>query len=211
MGRKKKQGERTDLEQFVGGIRGGTIDLDTITVDHPNIYHQYGRTLSRVEDLTMRRKFRTEMTQCIHYIGEPGAGKSHKAFEAFNPDTHYVWPNDGRWWDGYAQQEVVIMNDYRGELPLNLLCQLIDKWPVSVPRRAREPMPFTSKTIIITSVDSLEDMYGVSADASENMNQLRRRVTTVRVLKNGPEVVRGNTSPDHKPPIDDLMDVLTFE
>lgn len=151
------------------------------------------------------------MTTCTHYIGEPGAGKSHRAFEGFNPKTHFLWPNDGEWWDGYEGQDIVIMNDYRGEIPLNKLCTLIDQWPVTVRTRSRQSLPFISKHIIITSVMTLEEMYGCGADANEDMEQLHRRVKTVRVIKNpkngpGLEVVRGNNNPDpkSKDPLDDV-------
>ena len=90
------QGERTDLEFLKDQIRDGR-KVDDIALEQPSMYHQYGRTLSKIEDITMRKKFRTEFTEGIWYIGETGAGKSHKAFEGFTPETHYVYPCDGDW------------------------------------------------------------------------------------------------------------------
>ena len=64
---------------------------------NPEAYHQYGpRTLTKVEDIALRSKFRTEMTTCEWLSGPTGVGKSHRAFQGFTPDTHYVWKlNDG--------------------------------------------------------------------------------------------------------------------
>jgi len=84
-GEPSKQGERTDLVEIVGQIISGDETVDEIALSKPILYHQYGRTLQKVEDLVLRQKFRTEMTECIWYWGGTGVGKSHKAYENFEP------------------------------------------------------------------------------------------------------------------------------
>ena len=60
-GIKPKQGERTDLLKIKEDIMGGK-SVDEITLENPMVYHQYGRTLNKLEDLALRKKFRKEMT-----------------------------------------------------------------------------------------------------------------------------------------------------
>lgn len=194
-GEYKGQGARTDLESVKNMIMAGEESVDSLVVSHPVLYHQYGRTLNKIEDLAMRRKFRTEMTRGIWYWGPTGVGKSHLAFDGFTPETHYVYPNDNGWWDGYTQQEIVIFNDFRGEIPYGLMLQLVDKWPMSVKRRNREPMPFTSKTVVVTSSQRPEDVYHGVVSRDDSIAQLLRRFEVVYVGPgNGTEVVGGNTS-----------------
>ena len=100
-----------------------------ILVEEPIKIHQYGRTLEKIDDLRMSKMFRTEMTDGIWLWGGTGTGKSHEAFSGYNPDTHYMWVNDKKWWDQYKQQDIVILNDFRGEIAYNELLQMIDKWP----------------------------------------------------------------------------------
>lgn len=186
-----KQGERNDLEDLKKTILDGA-KVDDIVLEKPMLYHQYGRTLNKIEDLAMRRKFRTEMTSGTWYWGETGAGKSHIAFENFNPATHYAYPNDGGWWDGYTQQETVIINDFRGGITYGELLNLVDKWPHSVRRRNREPIPFTSKHIIITSALEPKDIY-CNLSQNDSLNQLERRFNIVKIEKTATQVVGGNT------------------
>lgn len=169
-----KQGERTDLNLIKDDIMNGK-KVDDLVLEKPMVYHQYGRTLTKIEDLAMRKKYRTEMTKGIWIWGKTGVGKSHMAFEGFTPETHYVLPNDNGWWDAYTQQETVIINDFRGEIPYNQLLQLIDKYPFCVKRRNREPMPFISKTVIITSSLPPEKVYK-NRDAEDSICQLIRRL-----------------------------------
>ena len=122
------QGARNDLDAMKASIVSGK-SVDDITMEDPVMYHQYGRTLQKIEDIVLRKKYRTEMTTCVWYVGPTGVGKSHKAFEGFNPETHYVWKDDNGWQDGYVGQEIVIINDFRGGIRYNEMLQLIDKWP----------------------------------------------------------------------------------
>lgn len=190
-----QQGKRVDLDKIKNNILNGTR-VDEIILEAPIIYHQYGRTLNKIEDLAMRRKFRTEMTTGLWLWGGTGVGKSHAAFTNYHPSTHYVVPNDNGWWDGYTQQDTIIINDFRGEIPYNELLQLVDKWPHWVKRRGREPMPFTSKHVIITSSLPPDAIYKNRA-AEDSIAQLTRRF---KIEKIAAEVVGGNTNPDLKKP-----------
>jgi hypothetical protein len=80
------------------------------------MYHQYGRTLHKIEDIVLRTKYRSWMTTCTWYYGPTATGKSHRAFEGFNPITDYVWADDNGWQDGYTGQPRVIINDFRGDI-----------------------------------------------------------------------------------------------
>lgn len=198
----KGQGARTDLLEVRDSIANG-LKVDEIALDNPMLYHQYGRTLNKLEDLLMRKKFRTEMTRGIWYWGDTGVGKSHKALEGFTPETHYIYPNDGGWWDGYTQQETVIFNDFRAEVPYNQMLQLVDKWPITVRRRNREPMPFLSKTIIVTSSLPPWDLY-TRRQEEDNIAQLLRRFEVVRLFDERHSTEVGGGVILNPPPTPDL-------
>lgn len=179
-----KQGERSDLNLVRDQIKDG-VKVDTLTMENPYLFHQYGRTLSKVEDIVMRGKFRTEMTQGVWMFGETGVGKSHLAFDGFTPETHYVLNvNDNGWWEGYAQQDTVIINEFRGQIPYGELLDLVDKWPKSVKRRCREPMPFISKKLIVTSSLPPEVVYK-NLHKKDSLSQLSRRFEILEIKNSG--------------------------
>lgn len=192
-GKLKEQGKRNDLKRKCDEISNGAVTAEEIALQDPQQYHQYGRTFHKIEDIAMRKKFRTEMTQGIWYHGPTGVGKSHAAFEGYHPDTHYVWKNDNNWQDGYTGQETVIINDFRGHIPYNELLQMVDKWPYWVPRRGREPAPFLAKTVIITSSLPPEAVYHRRAE-EDSMEQLMRRFQ-VHVLGSAQKCPGGNNEP----------------
>jgi len=116
-----KQGKRMDLIELRDQLVDGSINVDEIIVSNPMMYHQYGRTLDKIEDIILRKKYRTEMTKGIWYWGSTGCGKSHTAYTEYSPETHYNLINDNGWWDGYRQQKVIVINDFRGWMSYNEL------------------------------------------------------------------------------------------
>lgn len=174
------QGARADLLELKECIMSGSMTVDDITLDDPVKFHQYGRTLNKLEDLRMRSIFRTEMTEGIWIYGATGSGKTHYAMKNFTPNTHYVYPYDNGWWDAYKQQDTVIINEFRGEIKFSKLLDLVDKWAYMVKRRNREPLPFVSKKVIITSSLSPEEVY---KDCDEDLNQLYRRFKICEMKK----------------------------
>lgn len=180
-GRKPKQGERNDLTRIVNDIFDNKTSVDEIVEHTPMVYHQYGRTLEKAEDIALRRRYRTEMTEGIWYVGKTGTNKSRKAFKDFDIDTTYVYPYDNGWWDGYKQQHTVILDEFRGQLTYNELLRLVDIHPnYKCKRRNREPIPFNSKRVIVTSSLRPEEVYH-NLDHNDKIEQLLRRFTVYKL------------------------------
>lgn len=66
IGVRPNPGKRTDLDDIKDDILNGK-KVENILLEKPILYHQYGRTLNKIEDLAMRKKYRTEMTKGIWY------------------------------------------------------------------------------------------------------------------------------------------------
>ena len=179
-GEMSRQGQRTDLEETTRRIQEGEMTAEQVAIEDPVQYHMYGRTLHKIEDIKLRNHFRQVMTEGEWYWGETGVGKSQLAFEGYNPATHYVYPNDGGWWDGYTGQEIVIINEFRGEIKYSELLELIDWTPKTVRRRGREPVPFLAKKIIITSSMRPEQVYH-NVEEQDSIQQLLRRLYIVEI------------------------------
>lgn len=192
-----KQGARTDLEEVKNNILNGLIKCDEIACEKPSLYHQYGRTLTKIEDIALRRKWRNWMTEGIWYYGETGCGKSEKAFENYNPLTHYKYTEE--WWDGYIGQETLIIDELRGDtIRFREILALADKHPHYVKRRCREPIPFLAKQIIITSALHPKDIF-TNLNADDKLDQLYRRFKIIKLDKIPQKCLEGNTEPLNSP------------
>jgi len=182
LGEKPLQGRRGDLLETRTSVLAGSITVDDVAIEDPITYHMYGRTLERLESIRMRSIWRKEMTTCTWYWGKTGVGKSHKAFKDYSNNTHYIKDLSTKWWDGYKQQETVILNEFRGQLSFSFLLSMIDKWPLTVPIRNKESIPFTSKHVIITSSLHPRDVYINVLTNDESFAQLERRIKIKQLI-----------------------------
>jgi len=173
-GQIKAQGKRVDLDDIKDEIVNGR-DVEDIMMESPIIYHQYGRTLDKIQDVVLRRKTRTEFTRGIWIHGASGNGKSEILFKNYSSTNAYVWKKQKEWQDGYKQQPLVIIDEFRGQIPFYQLLELCDKhtncW---IERRGKEAMPFTSKLVVITSSLKPEEVYK-NLDANDKWLQFNRR------------------------------------
>jgi len=94
------------------------------------------------------------LTTVVVIWGESGFGKTSWVAEQCGPDTYWLTqPNGPRaFWDGYIGQENVVIDEFYGWLPRQLLYRLCDRQPLRVETKMGS-FPFVSKKIYITSND----------------------------------------------------------
>lgn len=172
-----KQGKRTDLRRICGQIMEGN-SLKEATSEAPEAYVRYWKGLQALRSLHQPdRDFKTT----VHwYWGPTGTGKTRRAYELY-PAAYF---KDCRtaWWDGYENQEAVILDDFRPskDLPLPYMLRLLDRYPMQVQYKGGY-VKFNSKIIIITAPLGPRELYeGLPFDIpGEDIHQLLRRIDSI--------------------------------
>lgn len=174
--RPKEQGARSDLETLRDAIVIGAVTVDDVALLNPFMFHQYGRTLEKIQGIVGRKKYRDWRTEGLWMWGPTGVGKSYQVKMQWkkDPDNWYKLHEDGGWWEGYSGQENVWIDEFRGGIPYNQLLQLIDDTPFQVKMRYRGTIPFLSKKIWITSCMPPDEVYNNLAE-KDSLAQLYRR------------------------------------
>lgn len=180
-GEPPEPGKRVDLQLVKQAIDDGMGEHE-LWDTHFETMVRYGKAMKEYIDMKRRGRCRKHMTKGTWYYGPTGVGKSHVAFADYDPSTTYVKTLDDVWWDGYEGQETVILNEFRGEIKFSQLLDLTDKWPMSVKRRSREPIPFMAKHVIVTSAMHPGEVFQ-KANEADNIAQLERRFEIVHLAK----------------------------
>ena len=94
---------------------------------------------------------------CNVYWGVTGTGKSRAAWAEAGLQAY---PKDPRtkWWDGYLDQEHVVIDEFRGAIDPSHLLRWLDRYPVLVEIKG-STVPLKAKTIWITSNLSPDEWY----------------------------------------------------
>lgn len=166
------QGSRTDLAAVKRDLDEGKTDAQ-IAESHFSQWVRYHQSFSRYRAL--KHPDRIWKTITIVIWGRTGTGKSRYCMDQVMDRS--VWtPGDYQWFDGYSGQELVILDDYRGEYPIQLLLKLIDRYPMQVPVKGGFVKWLPKKVYITSNVNPL-DWYP-NAD-SRSRAALKRRFTTI--------------------------------
>lgn len=98
---------------------------------------------------------RNHETKVYVYQGPTGTGKSKYAMETY-PNAY--WKQRSNWWDGYQDHEDVVIDEFYGWLPFDLLLRLCDRYPLHVETKGGN-VNFVAKSIIITTNQVPERWY----------------------------------------------------
>lgn len=178
-GTRPAQGKRSDLDDIADACRERK-SLKEIAGDHPGSFIRYNKGICALRGLYAEP--RTEKTKVLWFWGDTGTGKS-KAASEIEGDLYWKDMSNGKWWDGYEQQDVVIFDDMRKDtFKFHELLRLFDRYPLRVETKGGSTQ-FNSKTIVVTSCHRWDKMWEHQSD--ECMAQLERRITETRHFNAG--------------------------
>lgn len=132
------QGERTDLRAFDADIKAGKRGRD-LSEDHLELRAKYPKlehTLIYEDDEAKAIQMFKHGIRPYVYVrwGKPGSGKSRYVYDKHKAEDIYELNlGDGSaksvWWDGYRGHEVIVINDFDGEIGFKYLLRLLDVYP----------------------------------------------------------------------------------
>lgn len=165
------RGERTDLESVRQRIISGGSIRDCFE-EHFGVTLRYHRGLTTY--IALRAVPRTWAVDIQVYWGPTGTGKTRRAWT--EAPQAYIHPG-GQWFDGYADQECAIFDDFTGaDFKLSYLLKLLDRYPMQVPIKGGF-VNWAPKKIFITS--NLDPRTWYQEANQEHQAALFRRITHI--------------------------------
>jgi len=171
-----QQGARHDLEEFKTAIKRGATDAELFE-DHYEVLAKYPRIENRTKMHYLKlstRAFR-EVDVIVHW-GEAGTGKTRKAYE----DGAFIFDDyEKGWWDGYAGESAVLLDDFYGGVKWCSFLRWLDGYQVRLPVKGGHTYAQWSK-LYITSNKHPNDWY---KDHSLSEYAFKRRITKIIQFK----------------------------
>lgn len=142
-----KPGKRNDLDKLKEDI---ALGLSGVGLWDANFGTMMKFHRGAEKYLLLKQAPRVEVTQWELHIGLPGTGKTTTvALE--NPGC--FWKAAGDWWDMYAGEKTVAMDEFHGWLPYHVLLRLGDGTPLQVQVKGSTVQFTASKLVIISNKD----------------------------------------------------------
>lgn len=170
------QGKRADMEDMMKDVL--VLNNWKMMEKYPMGWARYQRCL--INYRRDKQPARTVMTKVTVFWGPTGTGKSHRAHsEAFAMDEDYgvlIIQEKKRslWVDGAEGCDVLVIDDFEGEIAFRALLQLIDRYKCNAPVKGSY-CNWAPKHIFITSNVHPQNWY---LDRKWHGGPLKRRLTT---------------------------------
>jgi len=113
--------------------------------------------------------------ECFVYWGKTGTGKSRRAWDEASLEAYCKDPRT-KFWDGYTNEEHVVIDEFRGGIDISHLLRWLDRYPVRVEIKGSS-RPLLAKKIWITSNIQPRDWYPLVD--FETLDALMRRLQVV--------------------------------
>lgn len=149
-----KQGERTDLQEAINKIKGGS-SVTEVARSCSEVFVKYSRGLRELA-LAVQEPYNHATVRGVWIYGPPGTGKSHSA-RHFDPDA-YLKPQN-KWWDGYSGQATVILDDLDTNVLGHYLKIWSDRWACTGETKGGT-VQLRHKLFVVTSNYSIEELFG---------------------------------------------------
>jgi len=177
------QGKRSDLEEVVNDVTMG-FPIDKIAMNNPIAFIKYNRG---IKELIGLRQEHRKVRPTVEWVwGLAGVGKTYYATSKHA--SRYI--KDGTmWWDGYKQEEAIIIDDFDGKWPFRDLLRLIDRYEYQGQYKGGY-VKINSPYIYITC-----EFPPAKYWRANELAQIARRLDRVIELKSPVSEVVGNTSP----------------
>lgn len=193
-GEPAKQGERSDLLACKEMIDNGCSELE-VAEEHFTTWAGNYKALERYK--LLKQKHRTTKPKCIWLWGLAGVGKSEYIHKHHNVDDIYI--KDGtKWWNGYDQQEVVLIDDFDGKWPYRDLLRLLDRYRYQSEVKGNY-VKINSPFIYITCEHHPNHFW-----FGNELTQVTRRLDEIYQIHPSGEV-SGNTSSDTTPSESEIL------
>jgi len=176
--RPKGKGKRTDLDNVAEAIKGGATKRE-ICDNYGSQFIKYHNGIEKM--ISVYQEHRSKAPVVIWYYGETGCGKTRLAVKTGNLKGSYYIKDNTKWWNGYEQQKVIIVDDFDHEengLGFRNLIKLLDRYEFLGESKGSY-VKINSELIIVTSDRSPVLMFD-----EKKYSQLKRRITLLKELKN---------------------------
>lgn len=168
-------GKRSDLNDCAEMIMCGA-SLEEVSAHDPGTYVKYCRGFRDLKSL--QYKHRTGPPTVEWRWGVAGLGKSRIPVER-HADSYYLKTNP-KWWDGYEQQDAVIIDDFHRpetDYEFRSLLQLLDRYQYRVEYKGGS-IPFNSPYVYITCEYPPSEFW-----KGNELAQVMRRINSVVEVK----------------------------
>lgn len=169
-------GHRSDLDRLCSAIKDGA-DMKEVADLDPATYVRNYKGLANYAALQTEH-YEHDDVRGLWIWGPPGTGKSHHA-RLLNPESLYL-KSQNKWWDGYAGEEIVLLDDFDSPMLGHHLKIWSDKWSCTGEIKGGT-VKLMHKKFVITSNYTPDQLWPDETSDKNMRDAIKRRFKMIHI------------------------------
>lgn len=141
--------------------------------------------INSLRELLLSEKYANE-NRCVRVIyvyGKTGTGKTSGIYAKYHPSdicriTNYK--GDRILFDAYHGQLVLVLEEFRSQIPISDLLSILDIYPVMLPARYSDRIACYEEVYIVSNIPLSQQYTSVQREEPETWNAFLRRINVIR-------------------------------
>lgn len=144
---------------------------------HPSVMNRL-QSLDATRQTLLEEKYRKEFRNLdVTYLwGKTGVGKTSSILNQYGYENVYRVTNYDHPFDSYAQQPVILLDEFRSSLPIADMLKYLDGYPLMLPCRYNDKVACFTKVFILSNIPLSAQYPNVQLTEKETWNALCRRI-----------------------------------
>jgi len=173
------EGELSDWEKIAQMVMDGSTNLEIIS-RYPSIAIRCQAALDRMRLEHERQNAEWRNLEVQFITGPTGFGKTRGVMEAFGYANVYRVQNyNSSMFDEYAGEDVIIFEEFRGQVRIEQMLNFLDGYPCHLPARYANKMAKFTKVFMLTNVEFNTLYPRIQENHPETWDAFKRRVHSV--------------------------------
>lgn len=158
-----KEKHKNEKEKLLEDIKAGKSNIEIIE-ENPTFAFRIREIDTIRNNYQMEKNSKSFRSIRTYFLfGETATGKTSFVYNNFSTKDIfriYNYHNLNSLWDGYNGEKVVLMDEFKGQIPIELMLILTDKFPITggLSRRYNNAIPNFEYLFVATN-SKYEDMY----------------------------------------------------
>jgi hypothetical protein len=183
----ERKGARNDLADLYDLVKSGASNYEILEESPEHLLHI--EKLDRIRQTIKSEEYRDTFRELeVTYIwGKTGAGKTRHVMEKYGYRNVYRVSNYVHPFDGYKGEDIILFDEYRGQLKVWDFLNYLYGYPLELPCRYSNKQACYTKVYIVSNISFEEQYPNVRLEQVKTWNALKRRIHSF---------IRFDTEPD---------------
>lgn len=171
-----RPGVRSDLLNLYDAIKDGQTNAEILENNPSHLLHL--SHINQTRRTILEEKYRTiwRDLKSTYIFGTTGVGKTRTIMEHFSYKNIYRVSDYSHPFDAYNQQEVLLLDEYAGQIKIQTLLNILDGYPFELPCRYTNKVACYTRVFIISNLPLTNQYISEQYDFPEVWAALLRRI-----------------------------------